>query len=284
MMRSPAIRHLAAALAAAIVAASASQAAVAQAAQGATAQGATAQAAPAGSSAAASSEPKAAALVAAFEKKLNLQGLDITNTFTLVQKKEGEADRVIRIQIYRRDAADTFTLLFQYPDSEKGKGYFRSGDDLYLYLPSTREFVYRNRKDDVAGSDVRTDLFGKSSILEQYVATAAGVAKVASWDCDVVKLDARKLDVAYPQQKLYLRRTDGLPVKAESFSAAGVLLRTLYYVDYKEAAPGKFIFSKLLSVDALEKGQKTYLTNDGITTTKIADYVFSKAFLEEKSR
>jgi negative regulator of sigma E activity len=275
-MRFPAIRHLAAALAAAILAAAASQAT----AQGATAQGATAQ----GADAKAASDPKAAALVAAFEKKLNLQGLDITNTFTLVQKKEGEADRVIRIQIYRRDAADTFTMLFQYPDSEKGKGYFRSGDDLYLYLPSTREFVYRNRKDDVAGSDVRTDLFGKSSILEQYAATMAGGAKVASWDCDVVKLDARKLDVAYPQQRLYLRRTDGLPVKAENLSAAGVLLRTLYYVDYKEAAPGKFIFSKLLSVDALEKGQKTFLTNDGISTAKIPDYTFSKAFLEEKSR
>ncbi len=229
-------------------------------------------------------DPKAAALVTAFEDKLNLESLDVTNTFTLVQKKEGESDRVLRIQIYRRDRADTFTLLFQYPESEKGKGYWRSKDDLYLYLPSTREFVYRNRKDDVGGSDVRADLFGKTDTLGQYWASIAGTVKVSTWDCDVVRLDAKKLDVSYPIQKWYLRKTDGLPVKVENFSAGETLLRTSYYLDYKKIAADKYIFTKLLAVDALEKGQKTFLTNDAISTDKIADYTFSKAFLEEKSR
>jgi hypothetical protein len=231
-----------------------------------------------------STEPAAATLVSAFEEKLNLEGLDVTDTFTLVQKKEGEADRVLRVRVFRRDAADTFTLLFQYPESEKGKGYWRSKDDLYLYLPSTREFVYRNRKDDVGGSDVRADLFGKSSILEQYWASLSGTAKVATWDCDVLRLDAKALDVSYPVQKWYLRRTDGLPVKVENFSASLTLLRTNYYVDYRKVAAGKYIFTKLLAVDALEKGQKTFLTNDEVSTERIPDYTFSKAFLEEKSR
>ncbi len=229
-------------------------------------------------------DPKAAALVTAFEDKTNLEGLDVTSTFTLVQKKEGEADRVLRIQIYRRDSADTFTLVFQYPDSEKGKGYWRSKDDLYLYLPSTREFVYRNRKDDVGGSDVRADLFGKSNLLGQYAASLAGTAKVANWDCDVVRLDALKLDVAYPIQKWYFRRTDGLAVKVDNYSAGETLLRTSYYVDYKRLDGGKYLFTKLLAVDALEKGQKTFLTNEGISTDKIRNYIFSKAFLEEQSR
>ena len=229
-------------------------------------------------------DPKAASLVEAYEGKTDLAGLDVTSTFTLIQKKEGESDRVLRIQIYRRDAADTFTLLFQYPDSEKGKGYWRSRDDLFLYLPTTREFVYRNRKDDVGGSDIRTDLFGKPNTLAQYWASLAGTAKVSAWDCDVVRLDAKKLDVAYPVQKVYFRKTDGLPVKTESFSAGETLLRTTYYVDYKALPGGKFLFTKLLAVDALEKGQKTYLTNEGVVTERIPDYTFSKAFLEEKSR
>lgn len=239
---------------------------------------------PLASQAAKATDPRAAAIVSAYEDKTDLSGLDVTDSFTLVQKKEGSADRVLRVQIYRRDASDTFTLLFQYPESEKGKGYWRNKDDLYLYLPSTREFVYRNRKDDVGGSDVRADLFGKPDTLGQYWANLAGSAKVASWDCDVVRLDAKKLDVSYPVQKMYFRRTDGLPVKVESFSASEVLLRTTYYVDYKELGGGKYIFTKLLATDALEKGQKTYLTNEGISTQRIADYTFSKAFLEEKSR
>jgi len=104
---------------------------------------------------------------------------------------------VLQIKIYRRDAADTFTLILQYPDSEKGKGYYRSGDDLYLYLylylylPSTREFVYRNRKDDVGSTDVRTDLFGQPKTLEQYWVGYQGTATVSKWECDVVRLEGK---------------------------------------------------------------------------------------------
>jgi len=231
-----------------------------------------------------SSNPAAVKIVQTYEEKLNVLGLDITNTFTLVQKKPGEADRVLQIKIYRRDAADTFTLIFQFPNSEKGKGYYRSKDDLYLYLPSTREFVYRNRKDDVGSTDVRTDIFGKADAAAQYWLNPAGTAMVAKWETDVIRYDAKQLDVSYPIQKWYVRRSDGLPVKVENFSASETLLRTTYYIDYQKVGADKYIFTKLMGVDALEKGQQTFLTNEGISTAKIPDYTFSKAFLEEQSR
>lgn len=224
------------------------------------------------------------ALIKDLENKINVEALDLTSTFTLVQKKEGEADRVLRLKIFRRDLAAKFTILFQYPDSEKGKGYTRSGDDLYLYLPSTREFVYRNRKDDVGSTDVRTDLFGKQDLLSQYTAKVVGTEKVAKFDTTVVELTAKTLDVSFPMQKWYLRSGDNLPVKVENFSASKTLLRTTYYVDFKPVASGKWLFTKLLAVNNLEKNQRTLLSNDDIVTTKIPDYTFSQAFLEEQSR
>jgi len=229
-------------------------------------------------------DPRAVKIVEGYESKTNLKGLDVTTTFTLVQKKKGEADRVLQVKVYRRDSADTFTLIFQYPDSEKGKGYYRSGDDLYLYLPSTREFVYRNRKDDVGSTEVRTDLFGQTKTLEQYRVSYLGTATVSKWDCDLVRLDAKQLDVSFPVQKWYFRKADGLPVKVENLSVSETLLRTFYYIDYTTVAPNKFIFSKFLAVDNLEQGQQTFLTNENISTAAIPDYVFSKAFLEEQSR
>jgi outer membrane lipoprotein-sorting protein len=238
----------------------------------------------AGAGAQKQNDPRAVKIVEAYENKLNLRGLDITSTFTLVQKQERQADRVLQVKIYRRDAADTFTLIFQYPDSEKGKGYYRSGDDLYLYLPSTREFVYRNRRDDVGSTDVRTDLFGQPKTLEQYRVSYQGTATVAKWECEVVRLEGKSLEVSFPVQKWYFRKSDGLPVKTENFSASETLLRTFYYIDYTQVAPGKFLFSKLLAVNHLEKGQQTLLTNENVSTTRIPDYTFSKAFLEEQSR
>lgn len=226
----------------------------------------------------------ATALIQNLEKKINVENIDLTSTFTLVQKKEGETDKVLRLKIYRRDAAAKFTIIFQYPDSEKGKGYYRNGDNLFLYLPSTREFVYRNRKDDVGSTDVRTDLFGKQDLLSQYTAKLDGTAKIASFDTTVIRLDAKSTDVSFPVQKWYLRSGDSLPVKVENLSASGTLLRTVYYVDWKEVAPGKYLFTKLMSVDNLAKNQKTLLQNDEISSAKIADYTFSQAFLEEQSR
>jgi hypothetical protein len=229
-------------------------------------------------------DPQAVKLAQGWESKLNTEGIDLTTLFTLVQKREGESDRVLRVKSYRRDGADSYTIVFLYPDSEKGKGYLRKGDDLYFYLPSTREFVYRNRKDNIGNTDARTDLFGRQKVLEQYTASYAGTATVSKWECDVVRLDAKVMDVSYPVQKWYVRKSDGLPVKVENFSVSETLLATFYYIEYKDLGRGKSIFTKLLAVNNLEQGQKTYLTNDDISTAAIPEYVFSKAYLEEQSR
>lgn len=224
------------------------------------------------------------ALIQDLENKINVEVLDLTSTFTLVQKKDKEPDRILKLKIFRRDSAERFTILFQYPESEKGKGYTRTGDDLYLYLPSTREFVYRNRKDDVGSTDIRTDLFGKQDLLAQYDVRVIGQQKVSKFDTIVLELKAKALDVSFPVQKWYLDSSTHLPVKVENFSASGTLLRTLYYVEFKQVATGKYLFSKLLAVNNLEQNQKTLLSNENISTARIADYTFTQAFLEEQSR
>jgi outer membrane lipoprotein-sorting protein len=229
-------------------------------------------------------DPKAAAIITKMEEKLNLEGSDVTSTFTILQRKEGETDRILKIRVFRRDAASKFTLIFQYPQSEKGKGYYRSGDDLYLYLPATREFVFRNRKDDVGSTDVRTDLFGKLNILKQYRVSLTGSQLVAKFDCDAIELNAITLDVSFPIQTWYVRKSDGLPVKVENFSASRTLLRTFYYIDYQQVKTDKFLFTKLMAINNLEKNQRTFLTNEAVSSTAIPDYTFSKAYLEEQSR
>ncbi len=229
-------------------------------------------------------DPKAVRLVEAWENRLNVEDLDITNLFTLVQKRQNEPDRVLRIRTYRRDREEAYTLIYLYPDSEKGKGYLRNGDDLFQYFPSTREFVYRNRKEDIGGSDARSDLFGKQNTLQLYRVRYLGTAKVSKWDTDVIRLDAKELDVSFPVQKWYIRKTDGLPVKVENFSLSETLMRTYYYISYEEVAPDKYVFTKLLAVNHLETGQKTFITIEDIGTDDIPDYTFTKTFLEEQSR
>jgi hypothetical protein len=229
-------------------------------------------------------DPKAVEMVKSWEDKLNVEELDITNLFTLVQKRQNEPDRVLRVRIYRRDLEESYTLIYLYPDSEKGKGYIRNGDDLFQYFPSTREFVYRNRKEDIGGTDARSDLFGKQNTLELYTVEYLGDQKVSKFDTEVVKLNAKELDVSFPIQKWYIRKTDGLPVKVENYSLSETLMRTYYYIKYEEVGKNKFLFTKLLAVNHLEKGQKTFITIEDIKSENIPDYTFTKAFLEEQSR
>ena len=180
-------------------------------------------------------DPAAEAIAKGWESKLNAEGLDLSTLFTLVQKKPGESDRVLRVQTFRRDSADMFTIIFQYPDSEKGKGYLRRGDDLYFYIPATREFVYRNSKDNIGSTDARTDLFGRQNVLAQYWVTSAGTATVSKWECDVVRLDAKVPDVSYPVQKWYVRKSDGLPVKVENFSVSETAPRDILLYRLQDA-------------------------------------------------
>lgn len=229
-------------------------------------------------------DSRAIDIITRMEDLLNPDKSDITSLFTLVQRKGGEADRVLKVKVLRRDRTRQFTLLFQYPESEKGKGYYRNGDDLYLYLPATREFVFRNRKDDVGSTDVRTDLFGKLDLLRQYTPAHKGTVKIAQFDCDLIELTAKENDVSFPFQKWYIRTKDGLPAKVENYSASKTLLRTFYYIDFKQVSPGKYLFTKFMAQNNLEKAQKTLLSNEEITSDKIPDYTFSKAFLEEQSR
>lgn len=232
----------------------------------------------------AQNDPAAEKIVRGWESKVNVEGLDLSTLFTLVQKKPGETDRVLRVQTFRRDAADMYTIIFQFPDSEKGKGYLRRGDELFFYIPTTREFVYRNRKDNIGSTDARTDLFGRQNTLAQFWVTSAGTATVSKWECDVVRLDAKVPDVSYAVQKWYVRKSDGLPVKVENFSISETLLATFFYIEYRDLGKGKFVFTKLLAQDNLQKGQQTYITNENVATTPIPDYTFTKAYLEEKSR
>jgi hypothetical protein len=111
-----------------------------------------------------------------------------------------------------------------------------------------------------------------------------GEETVSKFETEVVKLKAKALDVSFPIQKWYIRKTDGLPVKVENFSLSETLMRTYYYIQYEEVAKNKFLFTKLLAVNHLEKGQKTFITIEDIKTDKIPDYTFTKAFLEEQSR
>jgi outer membrane lipoprotein-sorting protein len=228
--------------------------------------------------------PRAVSIIETYQEKTNFPEYGLTLRFTLVQKREAQSDRVIRLKIYRRDREQAYTIIFHYPESEEGKGYLQRGEDLFLYLPSTREFVYRNRREDVGSTDVRTDFFGGKNLLERYTASYAGEEEVNNWPTRKVRLEAKTIDVTFPLQTWYFRSSDGLPVKVENFSASEQLARTYYIVSYRTLPQNNYIFTRLVAVNHIKNNRKTFINIENVSAGDIPDYVFTKEFLEEQAR
>jgi|YNPMSStandDraft_1061717.scaffolds.fasta_scaffold00029_2 hypothetical protein len=229
------------------------------------------------------SAPDPYKLIKIVEEKLNYNE-DLTTTISIVQVDPNSSNKVYKMKWYRRDKEDKFVLIFLEPSSEKGKGYLRIKDDFYMYLPETREFVYKNRKENVGDTNAKAENFEKLKIEELYNIIYLKDEKVSKFDTYVLLLKAKILDVSYPIQKIYIDKQTLLPVKREYFSQSEKLMQTDYYIKYEKLKGDKFIATKILIVDNIEEGKKTSILVEEYSTNKIPDYVFTKAFLENQSK
>lgn len=230
-------------------------------------------------------DPKAEEIIKKMESITNIENTDVTATILFLQQKTGEPDKIYKARYYRRDKDNAFVIIFLEPESEKGKGYLRLEDNLYMYMPSTREFIHKNRKENVGSTDAKAEDFEKKKTLELYYVKMLPNAIVNKTDCYVIELRARQQDVSYPLQKWYIRVSDYLTLKQEAFSLSGTLMQVTYYVKYIPIKGGKMFLTKFMTDNRIESS-RTWVTVDESTLlfAPIPDYVFTKAFLEQQSK
>jgi len=230
-------------------------------------------------------DPKAEEIIKKMESITNIENTDVTATILFLQQKSGEPDKIYKAKYYRRDKDNAFVIIFIEPESEKGKGYLRLEDNLYMYIPSTREFIHKNRKENVGSTDAKAEDFEKKKTLDLYYVKMLPNAVVNKADCYVIELNAKQADVSYPIQKWYIRVSDYLTLKQEAFSLSGTLMQVTYYVKYIPIKGGKMFVTKFMSDNKIE-GTRTRVTVHEATLSfdPIPDYVFTKAFLEQQSK
>lgn len=230
-------------------------------------------------------DPKAEQIINKMESITNIENTDVTATILFLQQKTGEPDKIYKARYYRRDKDNAFVIIFLEPESERGKGYLRLEDNLYMYMPSTREFIHKNRKENVGSTDAKAEDFEKKKTLDLYYVKMLPNAIVNKSDCYVIELNAKQSDVSYPIQKWYIRVSDFLMMKQEAFSLSGTLMQVSYYVKYIPIKGGKMFLTKFMTENKIE-GSRTWVTIDESTLSfsPIPDYVFTKAFLEQQSK
>lgn len=217
---------------------------------------------------------------------------DITAKTNITQQRVDQGIKIMESIYYRRDSDDAFLIVMTEPDSDKGDGYLRVGDNMWMYLRDTRTFQHMNRDEKIGGSNVSagdmetrkySELYGPShdtagnEIIEE---TTIGEAGIPVYRFEVTAIES---DVKYPKQVIWVTKDDFLILKIESYSLSGTLMETSYYKNYTNIE-GNFVPLWMMFIDQFEEGNKTLLELSGISLKEIPDTVFTKAYLENLSR
>jgi outer membrane lipoprotein-sorting protein len=219
-------------------------------------------------------------------------GIDITVKVKITQQKADQGAKVFESIYYRRDNDDAFLIVMTAPDNEKGNGYLRVGDNMWMYRRNTRTFQIMKRDQSIAGTDAKAGDLESRKFTELYepavddqgnellAEETLGKAKIPVYRLEVL---GKVKDVEYPKVIYWVRQDNYLTMKQEQYSLSGTLMETSYFPKWTQVE-GRYIPLQMIFVDEFEEGNKSLLELSGISLQPIDNDVFTKAYLENLSK
>jgi len=205
-------------------------------------------------------------------------------------KERAKTDQVSELLVFRRDEDDKQMFLFTKPKAEAGKGYLRIEKNLWMYDPATGRWERRTERERIGGSDTRRGDLDESRLAEEYDATFEGAEKLGAYDVWRISLAVKPgVDVAFPLVKLWVDRSTLNILKRQEFALSKRLMRTAYYPRWKKVfSPSKkddvWFPEEMRFFDEVEKGNSTLVLIKEIDLNALETNLFTKAWLEARSR
>lgn len=208
----------------------------------------------------------------------------------LEQKEKEKADIVREVLIFRRDTDDKLMLLFTKPKSEEGKGYLRLEKNLWSYDPTTGKWDRATERERIGGTNSRRADFDESRLADEFDPKFLADEKLGKFDTVKMELDVKPgIDVAYPVIQMWVDKDSHNILKRQEYAASGKLARTAYYPKWQKL----FSASKKADVwfpceirifDEIEKANSTLILFKSVDLSSLETNMFTKAWLESKSR
>lgn len=217
-------------------------------------------------------------------------GGDYKSLIYLEQKEKDKADVVREVLVYRRDADDKLMLLFTKPKSEEGKGILRLDKNLWTYDPGTGKWDRTTERERIGGTNTRRSDFDESRLAEEYEPSFGGEEKLGKFETLVLDLKVKDgIDVAYPVLKLWIDKTTHNILKRQEYALSGKLARTSYYPKWQklfsESKNAELWFPGEIRIfDEIEKSNSTLVLFKAVDLHSLDQNLFTKAWLESKSR
>jgi hypothetical protein len=206
------------------------------------------------------------------------------------QKEKGKTDLVYEAVIYRRDEQDKLMILFTRPKAEAGKGYLRIDKNLFMYDPTVGKWERRTERERIGGTNSQRSDFDESRLAVEFDPKYVGEEKLGKFKVHHLKLEAKKdADVAYPVMELWVDIKTSNILKQQERALSGRLMRTSYYPKwnklYSQSKGEDIYFPKEIRIfDEIEKGKSTLVVMRKVDLRALDANIFTKAWLESKSR
>lgn len=206
------------------------------------------------------------------------------------QREKDKSDLLYEAAIYRRDKADKMVILFTKPSTEAGKGYLRIDKNLFMYDPNVGKWERRTERERIGGTGGQRRDFDEWRLADEFVPSFEGMDKLGQFEVYHLKLKAKdKDDVAYPVVELWIDTDSHNVLKQQEFALSGRLMRTTYYpkwrkIESKEKGGWVYFPKEIRIYDEVEKGNRTIIVFRDVDLKPLPDNIFTKAWLESKSR
>ena len=206
------------------------------------------------------------------------------------QKERDKADVAYECLVFRRDQDDKFMILFTRPKAESGKGYLRIDRNLWMYDPTVGKWERRTERERIGGTDSRREDMDESRLAIEYDPADGGESKLGVFTVRKLILTAKPgVDVAYPVQHLWIDVASGNTLKGQDFALSGRLMRTAYYPKWQKIfseSKGTEVWypMEMRFYDEVDKANSTILLMKAVDLKPLEANMFTKAWLESKSR
>ena len=117
-----------------------------------------------------------------------------------------------------------------------------------------------------------------------------GEEKLGKFGVHHIELKAREgKDVAYPRVQVWVDQESQNVLKIQEYALSGKLMRTAYYpkwrqVDNAQKGAPVHLPTEIRIYDEVEKGNSTTITLVDVSLQEMEAKVFTKSFIESKSR
>jgi len=241
-------------------------------------------------STAAFADPDFKAMLKTVDSLVSFLDTDFSAAYKIEQFKPGEGTSVTNAVIFRRDKDEKYLILILDPPSEKGKGYLKIGQSMWLYDPQSRRFDFTSSKERFQNSNARNSDFTRSTYSLDYDIVSTKQEQLGKFACWVLDLKANNDEVSFPRCKIWVSE-DNLVRKTEDYSLSGQLMRTRAVPSYQKIEE-RYVPVMLLIVDNLRgktiggklQNETTRISITKPSLSKLQDSIYTQAYLEKVSK